>query len=411
MKTSILVPLLALAAGLAGVGWWYGAGRLDRAADADRWASAAPVAPAAYERPAAEAGAEPDSAFPRAAPGGPGAVAGGVEPLESNEEAFVELNRQSIEALEAGEHDAAIAGFEACLEALPGEAVLAANLAEALARKAVRDHEYARPCAHCPELLERAIELAPGRADLAELRERWAQEAEAEEGFWRESSQHFDLAYDGSRDELLWGSHRLLELLEASYGELGLFFGYYPVEAGRPRFPVALYRRERFDELTGLGDWAGGAFDGTVRVPVGDFQLEEARLRTVLHHELVHAFVREVGGTGVPDWLNEGLAQWLEPNRAAALAAARERLAGHALYPLDRIEGSIAHWQDAEAIARAYAQSLALVDHLARQHGERLLVELVEGCGAGASAEGTFLELTRVSLDVVLGDLADGLAR
>ncbi len=322
---------------------------------------------------------------------------------------WAERNQRAIEHLDAGELDEAIELFEQCREGVPEEAVFARNLAEALVRKAVRDHEELRPCPHCIDVLLRAIELAPEREDLGTLLERWRREGQAEEDFWRESSLHFDLAYDGSRDEILWGSHRILVELERAYTDFGELFGRHPVEEGQPRIAVVLYRRESFDALTGLGDWAGGAFDGTVRVPVGDLELEEARLSSVLRHELVHAFVRAVGGKSVPGWLNEGLAQWLDVARGPALESARLELADADLFPLERLQGSLASWDDASAISLAYAQSLLLCDHVAHHHGERVLVQMVEGCASGVAAEDTFEELTRVALEVVLGDLADEL--
>ena len=49
--------------------------------------------------------------------------------------------------------------------------------------------------------------------------------------------------------------------------------------------------REEFSKLTGLGHWAGGAYDGRIRVPVTDLAKEERPLVRVLRHELVHAVV------------------------------------------------------------------------------------------------------------------------
>ena len=322
---------------------------------------------------------------------------------------WAEKNRRAIAHLEAGELDEAVALFEECHAAMPDEDVFARNLAEALVRAAVRDHEELRPCEHCVEWVERAFALDPSREDLQRLADRWRTEEETERDFWRESSQHFDLAYDGSRDEILWGSHRILAELEEAYTDLGEQFGRYPVEEGRPRISVVLYRREGFDALTGLGDWAGGAFDGTVRVPVGDFELEESRLRRILRHELVHAFVRAVGGPRVPGWLNEGLAQWLEEGRAAAVEVASERLRGAELFSLDQLEGSLASWKDEEAIGLAYAQSLLFCDYLARNYGERVVFGMVEGCAEGTSPAELFEQRTRVALAVVLGDLAEDL--
>src|SRR6187402_2568619 len=376
-----LLAVLSLAA-LAAAGAWWGLRDPQGAApetappaaasDAPEPESVRRVALGAADLAPAHAAQEPALS---AAPAKDGANALGTR--------FGELNRMAIRALEAGDPERACALFEQCVKGVPEEPVFARNLAEALARRAQARREREQPCAECIALLERALELAPERDDLARLLERWRSEAHLEAGFWSERSLHFELTYDGERSEILHGSHRLIEVLERAYDDLALFFGTLPVEKGRPPIRVALYRREGFGTLTGLGDWAGGAFDGTVRVPVEDLAREERRLESILRHELVHAFVLELGGASVPGWLNEGLAQWLEPERARDLEQARAALAGSDPIPLEELQGSLARWQDEARIARAYAQSLAFVDYLARQYGERIPVALVAGCAQG----------------------------
>ena len=54
----------------------------------------------------------------------------------------------------------------------------------------------------------------------------------------------------------------------STYREYGVLFGHPPGGRGRSRsIAVVFYRPEGFDAVTGLGDWAGGVFDGTIRVP------------------------------------------------------------------------------------------------------------------------------------------------
>jgi tetratricopeptide (TPR) repeat protein len=119
---------------------------------------------------------------------------------------FAALNNRAIETLNLGEIDKAVGMFEECHAGEPAEDVFQRNLAEALARRAVRDYELQHPCPDCIADLERAVELAPQREDIAKLLEHWRKEAEVEKDYWRESSQHFDLAYDGEKRELVWGS-------------------------------------------------------------------------------------------------------------------------------------------------------------------------------------------------------------
>ena len=243
-------------------------------------------------------------------------------------------NREAIAALERGELEHAIELFEACHRADPDQQVFARNLAEALTRRALRDHNDLHPCPDCVPMLERAVSLAPDReetgaaaralearaADRAGLLAR--QLAALRPGLRRLPSR--DARLEPLAAQARGHLHRAARALRAR-----------PVEIGGPRIAVVLYERESFDKVTGLGHWAGGAFDGTVRVPVEDVDDEQGRLDRILRHELTHAFVRAVGGTGVPGWLNEGLAQLREPGRASSVAGARKALAGHTLFPLE----------------------------------------------------------------------------
>ena len=168
---------------------------------------------------------------------------------------------------------------------------------------------------------------------------------------------------------------------------------------------------------TGLGDWAGGVFDGKIRVPVEDLrsELRFARVKGVLRHETAHAFTHSIGGAKVPAWLNEGVAQWLEEpaRRASDVGVARARLATAALFPLARLNGNLVGWEDRAEVARAYDQALAFVDHLSAQYGPDLVFSMIGACREGGveGAAAHFKERTLVDLEAVLGDLADSLAR
>ena len=128
------------------------------------------------------------------------------------------------------------------------------------------------------------------------------------------------------------------------------------------RLRVVLYRAEDFTRLTGLGHWAGGVFDGTIRVPIGAEGVDP-RLDGVLRHELSHAFVERLGGGACPAWLKEGLAQILEERRfdrrRAEVARAALRTAPRlALADLERPFVGLANYAEAVAEPRFW-QALA----------------------------------------------------
>ena len=323
---------------------------------------------------------------------------------------WTRLNDEAIELLGAGEMERAVEAFERCHDALPANDAFRRNLAEARARLARREHERGNP-ARAIESLGLALELAPEREDADRLRgllARWRDEAELERDHWTEGSDVFELSYDTGRADILRNSQRVLDHLGLVYEDLRQWFGADPVrQLGRRPIKVVFYNRREFDRLTGLGDWAGGVFDGVVRVAVDDLEQTGKRWQPILTHELVHAFAYEVGGGSVPGWLNEGLAQYLEgPERP--LEAARRRLAGHELFPLERLEGNLAGWSDPEAIARAYAQSLLLVDLIAGQYGEEVLRRMVAGCEEQRTPAESFEAWTSVPLRFVEEFLADG---
>jgi len=324
-------------------------------------------------------------------------------------------NSEAIEALEAGELERALALFEECYTALPQEPVFAGNLAEALARLARRQWEEGELELEVPiGNLERAVELAPWREDLEELLARWRKTAETEEGFWTDETAHFLLSYDGERRDLLQRGYLQLEqMLESAYDELGIAFNHWPVGHGDPKIRVVLYLREEFQEVTGIGHWAGGVYDGVVRLPVTDLDRQRLQVERVLRHELVHAFIRSMGGKEVPAWLNEGLAQWHEganvAERLDAVERARRRLKGFTLFPLEELRGTLAVWKDEQKIARGYAQSLAFVDYLARTYGEFLLYEMLEKRKGGTACADAFQARAGVALDGALEDLASEL--
>ena len=372
----------------------------------------APAPTRSSTQPAFAAPDLPDTPGQRRELGAPGpgkgtAQAGHGVPLE-----LARKNSAGIEALEKGEYERAVTLFEACLAARPDEKVFTDNLAEALARGANHQFDSAEDSerAHSLVAMRRAHALAPGREDIQSRLAQMERLAQSEAGFWKDSSEHFDLSYDGDRSDLLGGAFQITPQLERAYQQYGELFDVWPVEKGRPKIRVVLYRKEGFHEATGIGHWAGGLFDGTVRVPVEDMQKEKNDLERVLRHEIAHAFISSAGGSGVPGWLNEGLAQYLEYENLSARAArvqnARGRLRGKPLLPLAELQKSLAELDDDEKIQLAYSEGLALVEAIERNFGERVPYQMVSGCKQQLPVADTFRQRTGQTLESALSDLA-----
>jgi len=111
--------------------------------------------------------------------------------------------------------------------------------------------------------------------------------------------------------------------------------------------------------------WAGGAFDGTIRV-LSDPQDEGTphSLYVFLTHEFVHAALATHPGRPLPGWFEEGLAIFLSQNLPgdyrSALAAA---LKVKKTLPLSTLDPPLAALDQAR-VPLAYAQSASLVEFM-----------------------------------------------
>jgi hypothetical protein len=364
--------------------------------------------------PRAELDPEPEPQSHRIAIA-PIASAQPAAPPATVDQRWAKLNREAIDLLEKGDPERAAGMFDECRAAVPSEPIFAANLAEALARLSLVEYERGgeKDRQSALEHLTRASELAPARADIKHRLEQLQRLSTSEKGMWTEVSEHFELSYDGERADLTWSSSEITQVLERAYQEFGDLFARLPVESGRSKIRVVVYKKEGFHDATGIGHWAGGLYDGAIRVPLENLRGEKAELERVLRHEIAHAFVAECGGKSVPGWLNEGLAQWLESSTAAArereLEAARKHLREKQLMPLERLKKNLSELKDPQEINLAYAEALALSAFIEHTYGERVLFDMVAGCKTSTTCDATFKNRTGVSLEQALADLASSL--
>src|SRR5437762_6330133 len=116
-------------------------------------------------------------------------------------------------------------------------------------------------------------------------------------------------------------------------------------------------------------------------------------LSRVLKHELAHSFINQLSSGRCPQWLNEGIAQALEPK---SLSSRGRRLAGlfkaQQEIPFNALEGSFMRFSPMEALL-AFDESLAAVQFISDSHGmsdlQRLLQRLSEANSTEAELRGT----------------------
>jgi tetratricopeptide (TPR) repeat protein len=229
------------------------------------------------------------------------------------------------------------------------------------------------------ESWQRTLELTPENAEVASLLKKARRELPVETSMTRDYGRNFTISYDG-RAQGEVGS-QVLEVLEDAYREIGYDLNYYP----ETQVPVLLYADRDFAELTDSPDWAGGLYDGKIRIPIGGVTGMNKKLRALLCHEYVHVAVRFLARGRCPVWFNEGLAEIAErrhhdpPLKILADAAREEKL-----LPFGRLEKSFAGLSREEAVL-AYEQAYSMVKYLVEEYQWYKVTDLLVALGQGDS--------------------------
>jgi len=314
--------------------------------------------------------------------------------------AAAQLSREGWEALNAGRTQEAAAAFNQALKSAPNQPTLllgagvAAHLQgrEDEARRFLVDALKIDPALTPASLLlgavfyqtgeidaaietyQQALAHAPNHPQLTKQLEAWRKEADLHSGFGRKLGDHFTVLFEGPAEAEL--ADRAVAILEKAYSQIGTVLYTYPTDV----ITVVLYTREQFRDVTQSPDWAGGAFDGRIRVPVRGALQNQAEFERVLRHEFTHALIRSVAARGVPLWLDEGLAVHFEGGSLAR----KQQLVREAetLLPLRRLERSFADLSAKDA-SLAYAESALAVEALFEDAGAAAIVGLLADIGRG----------------------------
>ncbi len=333
------------------------------------------------------------------------------------------LERAAWEALSAGRTTAAAAAFADALKADPTNARLhlGAGLAAFLDQ---RDEPARRELTRALELDASLVEAHTALSQIdyragdlaAAIREvkiviaadpsdeaaraaldRWQREADLKTGMDVAGDPRFTVSFEGSTQAGL--AQAVLDALDRAYWRVGAALGVHPVRA----VPVVLYTSQQFSDITRSPAWAAAAYDGTIRVPTGGALDQLDELDRVIAHEFTHALIRDLAPRGVPVWLNEGLASFLERDRVDWAARVRE-LGGEV--SVASLPASFGNLSGPEA-QRAYAVSALAAGRLLDLAGGAAVVNLLRDLGAGANFDDAFEH----RIFVAFPDFAAGFAR
>ena len=226
-------------------------------------------------------------------------------------------------------------------------------------------------------------------------------EKNAESDFSEADSGHFALHYEGKQTSTAL-RREILDTLESHYnslvGELGV--------APRQTISVSLYTTQSFFDVTQSPGWSGAVYDGKLRIPVDGLTGVTSELSRVLKHELTHAFINQITHGRCPQWLNEGVAQALEPKTISSVGRQLEQLySDHRQISLSALEGSWMGFSNSQAYV-AYYEGLAAVEYIRDTYGMSDIQRILQRLGDGASTESAL----RSTIHGGYADMEDGVA-
>jgi tetratricopeptide (TPR) repeat protein len=220
---------------------------------------------------------------------------------------------------------------------------------------------------------EEALKHAPGNAELTRTLEEWRSEASVHKSFDELRYDRFRVLFEGHAEQSL--AAQATSVFNTEFFRIANMLGEYP-----PNTIVAvLYTEQQFRDLTRAPAWAGGQYDGRIRLPVAGASQQPDLFQRVLTHELTHAIIAGIAPSGVPAWLNEGLAQYFDGTDVSS-AGRRMRALGRSI-PLRSLKGSFGRLSAAEAQV-AYDESVLAVSVIAERPAfgwTRLLHQLADG--------------------------------
>ncbi|TYO99899.1 tetratricopeptide repeat protein [Geothermobacter ehrlichii] len=231
------------------------------------------------------------------------------------------------------------------------------------------------------DIWRQAAAARPDDANLADMLAKAEREYRVEADMERDYAPGFVLSYDGEIHADI--GRQILDVLNDAYIDIGGYFSYFP----QKKVEVLLYTSRDFSETTKSPDWAGGLYDGKVRIPLGGVHEISPHLRALLYHEYAHVVVRGLARGRCPTWLNEGIAEVME--RSQFDPPLRYLPRAEKLIPFARLAGN---WGSlpAQQARLAYEQSYSFVRYLGEYYGWYLVGDLLAGYAQGESTEEVF---------------------
>ncbi len=247
---------------------------------------------------------------------------------------------------------------------------------------------------------QKALELDPNRTEVSDRLKQVTQELPVESKFERLTQAYFDLRYEEQLDRPVGFDIR--DALLAARREVGSDFSYWPTH----KIVTLIYSAASFKALRQeTPDWVGGQFDGKIRVPLPNGQLDQAAVKAILFHEYTHALIHDLATGKCPTWLNEGLAVYEEKKQhATPLTQLNKAYQEGRLVPWSQLSDQFSTSLPVDQVALGYQESQSIVAYVVNRYGFWRIRRVLKALGnsqpwESALADEFHLKLARIEVN------------
>lgn len=192
---------------------------------------------------------------------------------------------------------------------------------------------------------------------------------------WHElKGEHFFVYYEQDKNFAADVLRRSEEYYRSIASELGYqrYSGFWTWDN---RVKIYIYPdKKSFLEASGQNEWSEGMADYTNKTIIS-YVWNQGFLDALLPHEVTHLIFRDfVGIEGdIPLWLDEGVAQWMEPQKRGLLQAAMgDLMQTNRVLPLEKMMRlDVRQSGNTDLVQIYYVQAAALVGFLIKAYGSQ----------------------------------------
>ncbi len=259
------------------------------------------------------------------------------------------------------------------------------------------------------DYLDRAKALDAKNKNVLILEEKMAK-SDVETGFDSQTSLQFILSTHPEGAGIK-SDGSILADLEKAYDEVSYQLNFFP----QNKISVVFYPAGEFHDHWKLPARVNGYYDGKLRIPyAADATFDQ--MKPMIKHELTHAFVSAMAHKPIPQWMNEGLAQWVEGREM-------DRKSKDALMMMQVTKRvpDIAHLDAAflgqhnplnsTGITLAYMKAFSLTQYLIQEHGVWSLTQFAQNTDSSLSSDELFKKYFQSTPEEIEKNWAEWLAR